>query len=640
MKRKLYDFRGGYATDLAPEQMDSNMLLAGTNYYYKGKLKKRPGWTNLSTDATVAAGTVRGWCRAYINGAWYNVVALDNATNVNFYYGNTGAYTAIDNDFDWTTGTQVEMVFFNDAVVAVNGTDKPAIIYYDSAWTVENLETYDTRTRGNDEWYAGQWDASETPEFVDDTTDAQSTTTTDFNIASTTNNDGFYIAGVTVFNKIVVKGAEQMSGSPVAEYAYYAGSGTWTTLSPATAPTWTAATGDKTIEFNLPLDSDGVLLWEKFGDLTTQADPTGVPGGALNRYIIRVRFTTAPSAAVDCDYFQISHTQYLTQIFANDKPENVVVHQNRLFLSTGNAFRFSPTNTLKGWFADEIEYCVKGGKKIIAMASVSGYLAIMKEAGIYQYIGTTTDNFVLQFTACPGAVSVRGVATVAGRLVYVAADGIRGFQDGLSIIVSRHIQTDIANYTKTNACVADWDGGAVISFPTNSAILWADPDTLRQDDMGDGRVSFWKWTGVAVTRFEHANGSGDNGNLIGSENTRFIKETTNGYDVAYDTTQTAITTTLQTKYDSADEPGTRKQLRRVKLDLSKSGEWTLTMGADEAQATATATISSGTGTGHYRADITPPYTLDRYNLSFTLVNSTTNPVEVYGVETEGYGRAF
>lgn len=639
MSRKVYDFRGGYATDLAPELMDDNMLLEAQNIYYKGGLKKRPGWTNLSTDATVNGATVRGFTRAYINGGWYNVVALDDGSDVNFYYGNTGSYTAIDNSFDWTTGTQVEMRFFIDAVIAVNGTDKPAIINYDSGWQVQNLETYDTRTRANDEWYAGQWDDSETPAFVDDTSDAQSPTADDFSVATATNNDGFYVAGVTVFNKIIIKNCPDLGTSVTAEYAYYAGGGTWTTFTPGTVPNWVSADADKTIEFDLPLDTDGTLLWEKYGDLTTQTDPTGVPGGTLNRYVFRVRFTTADTAG-SADGLEVYHTQYLTQIFLNDKPSNIEIHQNRVFLSTGNAFRYSPPNSAKGWYSDEIEYCIKCGKQIKSMVSVSGYLAILKEGGIYRYEGTTTDNFVLRYTECIGGISPRGAATIAGGLIYVAKDGIRAYNGTRSVILSRHIQSDIDSYTLTNSCIVDFDGAAVVSFPTNSKILWFDPDTLRQDDMGDGRVSFYEWTGVAVTQFIYATGAGDNGYLIGSESDRFIRNTTNGYDVAFNTTQTAITTTLQTKHMSIGEPAMRKRSRRVKVELSKSGNYTLTMYANEGQVSASDTIASGSGSGHYIADETLPYTMDGYNVGFKLVNGTTNTVEIYGFAFDVSGRTF
>lgn len=644
----MYDFRGGYATDLAPERMDKNMVLEGQNLWYKGKLEKRPGWTNLSTDATIHANTVRGFTRAYINGGWYNVVALDDGSYVNFYYGNTGAYTEITPTYNWTKDVNVEMVFFNDAVIAVNGTDKPAIIYYSGAWIAEDLEDYDERTRGNDEWYAGLWDDGASVEFIDDTTDAQSTTADDFQIATGgTNNDGFYVAGVVPFTKVVIKNCPQFDGTPVAEYRYYSGAGAWTAFTPTTTPTWTAAEGDKTLEFDLPLDSDGTLAWEQYGDLDSQSDAVDsagdtVPGGVVNRYVIRIRFTTAPTSDMSCDYLQVSHTQYLTQIFLNDKPGAVCVHKNRLFLAAGRTFRYSPPNQVTDWNSRDIEYCHEGGEKIVAMVSAANYLVVLKEAGIYRYIGTTTENFVLRYSPGQGCASERGAASIGGNAVYVATDGIRVVTDTGSMVLSRHIQSDIDTWTKTNAVVAEWDGNLVVAFPTNDIILWADPDTTSKDEMGDGRMSFWEWTGLAADQIVYAAGSGDNGYLIlhDMDNTRFVRNTTNGYDVAFDTTETAITTTFQTKYESYGFPMQKKAFKRIKVDMSESGTYTLTLYSNNGDAEVSKTIESGGGSGHHVEDTSIPYTLDGYNLSAKLVNATTNDVEIYGTTVDYTRRAF
>ena len=633
------DFRGGYATELAPEQMEENMVLLGRNLYYKGSLQRRPGWTNLSVDATIKGFTVRGFCRAYINSGWYNVAAVDDGSYVNFYYGNAGAYTEITATYNWTKAVNVEMAVLNGMVIAVNGTDKPAIIYYDGAWMAKDLEAYDARTRGDDEWYAGQWDASETPTFVDDTTDAQSSTADDFSIATVTNDDGFYVAGVNIFNKITITNCPDL-GAVTATYKYYAGAGVWTAVSMVTTPNWNAVEGDKTIEFNLPLASDGQLAWEKYGDVDTQTDPTDVPGGALNRYIFLVQFTTAVDAG-SADTLAVSHTQYLTQLFLDDRPTAVAVHKNRVFLFTTNAFRFSPPNQVTEWNSRDIEFVNKGGEKVVAAVSADEYLAIFKEAGLYRYLGTTTNNFSLKFSALPGAVSPRGVANVAGALFYIAKDGLRLYTNGKSVVLTRHIQSVFDAFTTSDAVLIDWKGSLLMSFPTDTKILWADPDTLRKDDMGDGRLSLWDWTGLAADQFVYASGDGDNGYLIGYDSavSRFVRETADGFDVDFATAETAITVTLQTKYDSFGSPGTRKTFKRQKIEISKSGAWTVTFYANDGQLTASATIASGTGTGHYVKNASP-LKLDGYNLSTRLVNATTNAVAIYGTSTEFERRAF
>ena len=640
----FYDFRGGYASELTPERMDDNMLLIARNLHYDGSLKQRPGWTNLSVDATLHAGTLRGFARVYMNSTWVNIVALDDGSFVHFYSGNTGAYTVIDAGFHFTKGIDVQMAVLNNMVVAVNGTEKPALIYYSSGYLVTNLETYDIRTRGDDEWYAGYYDIGEALPFEDDTTDAQSTTADDFLLATgaEAGDDGFYVSGVSVFNKVILRTCDDFDGSPVATYKYYAGAGVWTALTTTTTPSWTADAGDKTLEFDLPLDSDGVLAWKKYGDVSTQVDPTGASGSLLNRYVLLVQFTTAPTSTMYCNYLSIYHTQYLTQIMLNDRPHLVVTHGERLYLIAGNAFRFGKPNSLLDWDSQDIEWCSAGGEKIITAVSADDHLALFKESAVYRWIGTTTDNFVLKHTLCPGATSARGAALVSGLLLYVSQDGIRGMVDGASVILSRHIQAVFDAWTKTNAVLIEWRGNALISFPTNTQMLWADPDTVRKDDMGDGRLSFWDWTGLAASQLTYASGSGDNGHLIGWDvtNKRFVRNTAVGYDVAFDTTETAVTVTLQSKYASDSEPTTKKTVKRIKIEVSKSGTWTATFYANDGQASATATIASGTGTGHYTADILLPYTVDGYNLSVKLVNATTATPVVHGFSTDLERRKF
>jgi len=639
-----YDFRGGYATDLSPELMEEGMVLDGTNWYYDERMRKRPGWTNLSTDATIngAGNTVRGFCRAKLNNTWYNIVALDDGSYVNFYYGDAGAYTSIDGTFDWTKAINVEFAVFplgngEDAVIAVNGTEKPAIIYYSGGFVVEDLEDYDERTLGLDQWVAGQWDDSKTPAFVDDTTDAQSTTADDFKIATVTNNDGFYVAAAEPFTKVVIKNCPDLGTTVVAEIRYYAGGGTWTALTVTTEPSWVATEADKTLEFDLPLSALGVLLWERYGDLTSQTSPTNV----LNKYILRVRFTTADSAG-SADYLTVSNTQYLTQIFLDARPQAVCVHQNRLWLFAENAFRLSPPNQVTGWNSFDIERCPLGGEQILQAISGKGELVIFKRAAVYFYRGTTTANFVLRSIVCTGASSKRGAALVGGIPAYVADDGIRGIVNERSVILSRHIQSDMDTWTKTDAVMIEWRGNALVSFPTNTRLLWADPDTIRTDDMGDGRVSLWEWTGMKATQILVASGDSDNGYLIvyDSAGKRFARATTNGYDIAFDTTQTAISTTFQSRYDAQKLPGQRKVQRRMVIDLSKSGDWTLTLLADDGVRTAVKTISSGSGSGHYRHDTEIPYPLDGFTLCVKLVNSTTGDVQIHGFTDEMEKRSF
>lgn len=637
---KAYDFRGGIATELAPIQMETNMVQVGTNWYYDERLRKRPGWANLSVDTTLHGGTLRGFCNAILNSTHYRIVALDDGSDVNFYYGDTGNYTAIDATFDWTTGTNVEMVAFplgngEDIVVAVNGVDKPAVIYYASGFQIMTLEEYDERELGTDQWFAGQWDDSADPALIDDTTDAQSDTANDFEISSGVNNDGFFVAGTMPFNKVVIRGCPDLGSTVVAEVRYYAGDNTWTALTVTAEPAWTGAEADKTLVFNLPFDSDGVIAWQRYGDMASQTSPTDI----LNLYVLRVRFTTA-DAAGSADYLEVSNTQYLSQLFLNTQPQAVEIHQNRLWLASENAFRFAPPNQVTGWSSIDIEGCPKGGNAILQMVSGPGALYVMKSGAVYIYEGTTTANFVLSSVPCLGAESKRGAAVISGILMYVARDGLRAFVSGRSVRVSRHV--DFSSYTKTNAVATEWLGNAVIGFPTDGVMFWADPDTIRTDDMGDGRVSLWKWTGMNPSHMRVAAAGTDNGYLIviDQTNKRLAYASANAYDTAFDTTLAPITCTLKTRELTDDEPGRRKTQRLLFVDISKSLAWRLTLHADGGQRTASQPIASGQGTGHFQFRTEIPYTMDGFDLAYELVNTTMVDAEFYGLTDEVERRVF
>lgn len=130
-------------------------------------------------------------------------------------------------------------------------------------------------------WSLGQWDVSEAPEFVDDTTDAQDAGTGDVALFTTTNDDGFVVSASEVFNLVGLTISTAEVGSPAYVYEYWNGTA-WDTLSLLQTPDYTA-TGDTAIAFANPAD------WAKGGD-------TG-EGINADHYAIRVTASTAPSTA-------------------------------------------------------------------------------------------------------------------------------------------------------------------------------------------------------------------------------------------------------------------------------------------------------------------------------------------------------
>lgn len=639
--------------------MGENMVITGENLYYDAKLQKRPSWETYcdtaAIDAVVAGtGTVRDIGAAYINSAWRTAVAIDNGTTTSFYLVtnattlSSALQTPAAGAFTFTKDQELQMVEFDNKIVVINtaGGDKPAVIYYDgSNIVVQRLEAFDSRARGNDDWYAGQWDDSETPEMVDDTADAQSDTADDFAFATATNNDGFYVAGVLPFTKVIMTGATDLGSTVSAEYTYYAGGGTWTSVgSLVTTPDWVAAEANKTVEFNIPLDSDGGLAWKKYGDVSTDKDPTGVPGGAINRYIFRIRFTTADSAGT-CDKLTVSHEQYLTQLFQGDTIDVVAVHGDRCFLASGNVFAKSlgGINGLKGWSARDFEYTDEGGEDIIAMHSGGQFLAIVKTLGYYRYYGTTTANAVLRFGGPEGGVSTRGACGLKDGVAYIGKKGVYYLSyQGDASLISKSISSALS--PASGDTLMNWEGDLLMSDPSADTLYWADPDTLRQDDMGDFTMSWWKWTGqncrIMIYDYD-AIGSARQIMAYDGDNGRLVKNGTNAYDTATSTTQTNIECTLQPKYDAYGTPTTKKRFVRVKLDISKSGDWTLTMYSDNGVNSSSAyTVESGTGTGHYYTDISIPWELDGNNFTIKLVNKTANSVEIYGFSVMLERRVF
>jgi hypothetical protein len=507
--KSLVDFRGGYALDIPSELMADNELLLAENCNWRNGLVKRNGILTYSTTDFSSMVGIKGGIRAYINSTWYTILAVDDDSYVTFYAGTGITFTVIDAGFYFTKGTHVEFAELLGHVVAVNGVDKPAVSYWDSALVIENLEAYDEREMDDLNWFAGQWDDDGVDSnFIDDTTDAQSSTVDDFQLGNTTNNDGFYVSCDYPFNKIIFTNAQAAGGTPVAEYMYWNGT-TWVTVgTPITAPTWTAAEGDKTLEFNLPLGTDGVLLWEPYA---VDEDTTGIQ----YKYVLRVRFTTAASGAFSCDKLALSNTQYLTMILQNERPHLVRMHNSQIYMASYNIVNFSPPYYVTGWREGQAEHFDEGGAKIIDMASAPDALIVGKENTIYTW---TTSNLLDPVRSRPlttvGPIAAGSMKQIGNVTAFVAKDGIYLWDGNAITKVSKHINTDIEAWTLTNARATVHKNEYWVTFPTNSIVLVFDPDTYRTDDMGDGRVSFYKFTSYKVDQFLNCNGSGDTGYLL------------------------------------------------------------------------------------------------------------------------------
>lgn len=647
MKVKSYaDFSGGYSSDLPDVLMKDNMLRTAENVFWQNGLKKREGYSAYG-ESGISATVIEGIERAYMNSAWTTILAVDDGSNVTLYQDNATAKTFVLIDdpvaFTLTTAKKVKFakmkVDGEDVVIGVNGTDKPFIIYYDSGFNVTTLEAYDERSRTDDDWYAGLYDASETNKYIDDTTDAQDAGADDFVLASTTNNDGFYIAGILTYTKVTITSASQFDGSPVAVYQYYKGNDTWGTLTMVSTPTWTAAAGERTIEFDYPQDW---AAWD--GSEAVTGAGAAVSGSMAGRWVIRVSFTTAPNTQQTADSMTLAHTQYLTQIMGGDIPHEICTHNSTLYLAAGPNVNFSPYGKVTDWETWNVEYFTAGGEKIMKMVSLGDVLTVFKGSAIFGFTNNSFDNrTVRQLSGTVGTINGDTVA-VLGQVAYFLGNDkmIYAWNGQQEQRVSKHIASDLEGYTITNANAINYMGNYWLSIPDESIILRSDPDSYRADDTGEGYLSYYKYTSITASQMIFFGDNSDTRELISAQNLSTpagsLIELENGN--YYDATATAITLTVQTRDLNLSSYQIKKRFSRVKPDIEEAEEWTLTLLCNDGDTEVDVTIQSGTGSGHYSEDVSVPYTIDGKDFAVKLENISDVYAAVYGLSLEYEGRVF
>lgn len=640
--KNVYDMRGGYATDIPPELMADSELLRAENCTWVAGMVKRNGISVYdATDLSTMVG-FKGMIRAYINSTWYTIAAFDDDTNVRIYAGATTTFTQIDASFTLTKAKDVEFAELNGHVVGVNGTDKPFVIYWDSALVIENLETYDIREREDINWYAGQWDNDGDPTtYIDDTTDAQDATADDFQMGNTTANDGFYVACDYTFNRLVFTNAQQATGSPVAEIMYWNGSTFVTVGTPVTSVTWTAAEGDKTLEFNLPLDSDGVLLWEPYA--IDDSEDT-----IVNKFIIRVRFTTAPDAAFSCDTIALYNTQYLTQILQNERPHLVRSHNSQIYMASNNIVNFSPPYYVTGWREGQEEHFDEGGSKISDMVSFSDMLVVGKPGAIYTW---TTSDLMDPVRSRPltsvGPIASRSMKQIGNMVAFVARDGIYLWSGSGISKVSKHINTDLSTWTMTDACAVVYKNQYWVSFPTNGYTLVFDPDTYRNDDAGDGRVSFWKFTGYQANQWAYCSGAGDTGYLLAAvdQAAPYVARCDYGTQDNLTGTATNIDMVVQSKYFSFENPQTLHLSGRMKLKVkevsSRAGKrHKVKVRRDDGEEEILVIFEAPKGSDYWTEEIRIPYNIDGKSISVELRHNASTLATYMGFAIDIAGRSY
>jgi hypothetical protein len=636
----LLDFSKGYDTDTDHARMDNRSMVRAENCIWREGLDQRTGHRPYGTSTYASGDVIRGVSeRVYLNAAWVSIEAVDVAISaqVRFFVRATTAITQLSAVVVFTTGIPVCFAVLNGKIVATNGTDKPVVIYYSGGWQITTLEAYDARTWEITAWNAGQYDASEDPAgvfYVDDTVDAQDADADDFQLGNATVNDGFIIACASPFNKVVFTSAQQAGGAPVAEYKYWKNDNTWATLTLTTTPVWTAAAGDRTMEWDY---------------LSTMGRYNGTTSGLANYFLIRVRFTTAAAGAFSCDTISVKHTQYLSEILAGEKPKYCVAHGSRMWMSTGYIVIFSPPNDVIGWRGlSESEYFLEGGPEVRGMLSHKGYLIIFKDNAVYHFYGSGIDTFQRQKITDHGIAQPYAFTRGGDEVYFLSADGIRVLQGVNCYRVSKHIKTDIDAFTKTGATATEFNGEVYFSFPSDSYVLWFDPDTLTIDDeTGEGRVSFYKFTAFQAHFFIKCDGNSDTGYFLAGVNTTqpYIARLMNGEtDQNRAGTAAAIDFRFQSAYLLFGRLLAKKAYGLlktwVKQDAYDAMIYTLVVYADDGARSKSATFTAKAGSRYHAQQSRIPYQLDGYNLSIEVRNNEQRDAGLRGFEIEYAQKEF
>jgi hypothetical protein len=648
------NFRGGYFTDVPDDLMTDSELRTAENCYWRDGLKKRKGKASL----TSFTGTILGGIRTKMASVWYTIMAFQPsaAAAVEVRWGTNTAYTTFSRydaasttftGMTLTNGADVQFAVLDERVVAVNGKDKPTVIWTSaSSYLMDTLERYDTRTHDNDSWDAGQLYTTATQWYVTDTVDAQSAASMDMLLGTITISSGFWVACAHTFNKVTLYDCAASTSFGSLTYEYYGrassgGATGWIGFTPINVPTFTAA-GDKIIEMNFPIDSNtNEIMVDKCASLNSTV------GGV---YAMRfLQNDQSASATWACANMNVQHSQYLTQLCLNDKPDTVATHKSHLFLGMGNWLRHSPRSTLKGWREENKEYFTEGGY-IQAMVPHVDYLAVLLDNAIYGISGNSWENFATKLmNSTKGPINKRSTAVVNEEIYFVARDGIYGWNGSRLLKLSKHIQSDIDSYTLTNAAAAKINSEYWVSFPSNSVALIFDPDTYRLDDVGDGRMSFYKFTGYAVNQFLPYTGAGDTGSLMGIVNATSTArldglETGTADYIGATATIPMVVRTRDMPFGNGQQ---NKLFRRLKLVLGQvtltgGGVYTIKHYANNAagEVTASALFTAATGTGNDITYLGIPPGIDGYTYGVYIAHDSKCDARLLGFSVEVEKRKY
>jgi hypothetical protein len=650
---EFVDFRGGYSTDVPSPLMSDAEMLQADNVTWDNGLAKRKGHKRY---ASVVGSLTRGSIRVDIEGVWRTIRAVEGTTsgapakNTTLEIGTTTAFSTItrasETAYAVTNGQDVQFARLGDSVVAVNGVDPPTLVYSTgSAVFAETYERYDTRDVDDAFWFAGQYSsATADGNYATNSANAQSSTSLTFELCAPSVGAGFWVSSDEVFNlPSVIDSPATVTATFSFEYLgrpNLAASTTWVSYTPNDVPTWTAV-GDREMEFDLPINKGEFLL---------DTGPDSLPSPLAGRFCWRAVDRTADPLAVSfkCKGLSVENSQHLRQVYQGYVPHSVVEQGSKLWLAADEIVVFGSQlhQILLSFEPGNFEFFLDGGSiQSLHPGLARNGVVVLMDSGIHTIqSGPGGVDRVDRNQVAVGVVGPRAAVAHNRALYYLSGDGIYVW-DGLKATkISKHIQSDIDSWTLSDACASVHEDKILFSFPTNSIILEFDPDTFRADAEGDGRVSFYKHTGVSVDQFQWNSAEDDNGLLLGIDNVnRYYLKLYDGTGDAADhiNSTTTIAYAMQSKYYHFDSYHTPKIFRRPTFrvaDVSHTGgdDYTIKIFTQNqyGESSTTATLTASVASGIHTASVGVPPHMDGYNFGFGVQHDTKYDAKFFGVSLE------
>jgi hypothetical protein len=194
----------------------------------------------------------------------------------------------------------------------------------------------------DDMWYAGQYDASATPHFVDDTTDAQDAGTGDFPLgADGEDGDGIVVQAKRPFSVVGFDLSEAGSGGGIATptFQYWNGSA-WTTLPTFSVPDFTSTAAYEYLVIHKPID---------WAPLVSTDSPVASHGLTAGMYAIKIVWATAPTNAAVADSIWLVDLRDFVEAVGDGKSVTLSTEGEIMLSWKGNIVPFCSTADEDNW---------------------------------------------------------------------------------------------------------------------------------------------------------------------------------------------------------------------------------------------------------------------------------------------------